>query len=450
MKFFRISVLVVAVALASTASASATDYVLTSGKWTSAQTAAVQAAGGTVVFSHGKSGIGVATSNAPDFLSRVSASGAFQSAAIDEMVQWQPPIADYSVEETAINPTNDTFYPIQWAHEAIDTPAAWAAGCTGRGARVAVLDGGIFAAHPDLDANVDVACSNSFVPGQAFNADTGTFWHGTHVAGIVAAEDNNIGVVGVAPEATIMGVKVLHGGSGSFAWVIGGILYASDPASFGKPGCARADIINMSLGAEFPKNGQGQLVAALNKAVNFAASNGVLVVSSTGNSGIDFGQATNWTVVPGTSGSGVAISASAPIGWALGSTDLNLPASYSNYGEGLVFVAAPGGDAAYPGNEICTVPVNGGTVTNFCWVFDLYLSTSRGTTANGSYSWAAGTSMAAPTASGVAAIIVQQNPGISLGALKAKLQQSSVDAGPNGHDQFYGHGVVNAANACNQ
>ncbi|HWM92595.1 MAG TPA: S8 family serine peptidase, partial [Thermoanaerobaculia bacterium] len=66
------------------------------------------------------------------------------------------------------------------------------------------------------------------------------------------------------------------------------------------------------------------------------------------------------------------------------------------------------------------------------------------------YSWAAGTSMAAPAASGVAAIIVQQNPGISLGALKAKLHQSSTDSGPNGHDEFYGHGFVNALNACNQ
>src|SRR5688500_2260412 len=124
MKFFRISVLVGAVALASFASASATDYVLTSGKWTSAQTAAVQAAGGTVVFAHGKAGLGLATSNAPDFLSRVTASGAFQTAAVDEMVQWQHPIMDYSVEETAINPTNDTFYPIQWAHQAVQSPAA--------------------------------------------------------------------------------------------------------------------------------------------------------------------------------------------------------------------------------------------------------------------------------------------------------------------------------------
>src|SRR5215213_1370769 len=299
MRFLRISVLVGAVALASVASASATDYVLMSGKWTSTQTAAVQTAGGTVLFSHANSGIGMASSTAPDFLSRVKASGLFSHAAADKMVQWQHPVKDYALEEQAINPTDDPLFPIQWAHTAVQSPAAWAAGCTGAGARVAVLDGGIFAAHPDLAGAVDTACSASFVAGQPFNNDVGTFWHGTHVAGIVAARDNNIGVVGIAPEATVLGVKVLHNGSGSFGAVINGILYASDPASFGAANCARADIINMSLGAEFPKNGEGQLVAALNKAINFASSKGVLVISSAGNSGIDFGQAGNYTVVPG-------------------------------------------------------------------------------------------------------------------------------------------------------
>lgn len=459
MKVFRVSVLVVAVALASFASASATDYVLSANKWTNAQSAAVAAAGGTVVFSHGQSGIGLATSDAPDFLSRVNASGAFQTATADEVVQWQHPVADYTaaegeaigVEAAAINPSDDRFYPIQWAHAAVGSPAAWAAGCTGAGARVAVLDGGIYTGHQDLQGAVDMACSASFVTGQPFNNDTGNFWHGTHVAGIVGARDNNVGVVGIAPESTIIGVKVLHGGSGSFGSVIGGILYASDPAAFGAAGCARADIINMSLGAEFPKNnGGGPLVAALNKAVNFAASNGVLVVSSAGNSGIDFGQAANLAVVPGDSGSGLAISATGPIGWALGATNYDSPASYSNFGEGLIAVGAPGGDAILPGNAICTIPVSPGTVTNFCWVFDLYLSTSRGTTAAGAYSWAAGTSMAAPTVSGVAALIVQNHPGISLGALKAKVLQSTTDSGKVGHDEFYGRGFINANLACQQ
>jgi lantibiotic leader peptide-processing serine protease len=428
--------------------ASAESFVLSAANWGAKQTQAVEAAGGAVVYGHGPSGVGLVTANGTDFLARAMASKAFQQGAADVVAAWQAPI----LTEEVVTPGNDRFFPIQWAHTAIDSPSAWAAGCTGDGVRVAVLDGGIFAAHPDLAANVDSACSTSFVAGQPFNNDTGTFWHGTHVAGIVAAVDNTIGVVGVAPDATVMGVKVLHGGSGSFGAIIGGILYAADPAAFGAANCARADIINMSLGATFPRNaanGGGQsLIAALNKAVNFASSQGVLVVSSAGNGATDLGQEGNVIKVPAQSGNGIAVSATGPLGWALGATNFDRPASYSDYGEDLVFVAAPGGDGALPGSAVCTMPTATGTITNFCWVFDLYLSTSRGTTAAGSYSWAAGTSMAAPTVSGVAALILGANPGISLGNLKARLAQATVDAGKIGHDEFYGHGFVNAGLAC--
>src|SRR5881628_4251895 len=100
-----------------------------------------------------------------------------------------------------------------------------------------------------------------------------TFWHGTHVAGIVAAPggpgNSNLGTVGIAPSATIIGVKVLHCGSGAFSWVIRGIVYAATPIAQGGAG---ADIINMSLGAIFPRQGVGaaQLAVALGKATTYA------------------------------------------------------------------------------------------------------------------------------------------------------------------------------------
>src|SRR5690606_35189991 len=96
-----------------------------------------------------------------------------------------------------------------------------------------------------LAPNVDVAASTSFVPGFAFNGDVGTFWHGTHVAGIVASS-GLIGTAGIAPNATLIGVKVLHNGSGAFEWILNGILYAATPVAQGGGG---AHIINMSLGA---------------------------------------------------------------------------------------------------------------------------------------------------------------------------------------------------------
>jgi len=431
-------VLALAIALVVPATASAqttTNYVLMASHWGAKQTAAVEAAGGTVIWSHGGSGLGMASSSNPSFLDQVDASNSFKLAAQDVMVQWQPT----PPTGASITPADETYFPYQWNMQAIDAPDAWAAGCTGAGVRVAILDGGIWDQHQDLDDNLDTACSVSFVPGQPFNSDTGTFWHGTHVAGIVAAEDNGMGTIGVAPEATLMGVKVLHGGSGSFGWVIGGILYAADPASFGFTGCARADIINMSLGALFPKSatGAGPLVGAMNKAVNFAGSQGVLVISAAANDGLDLGQAANYTVVPAQSGSGIAVSSTGPVDFANGGSNYRRFSSYSNYGEDLVYVAAPGGDfTLFP---------------NGLWYLDMVLSTSRGSgSSTTSYTWAAGTSQAAPAAAGVAALILSSHPGISLGALKTKLAQTADDEGKVGKDQYYGHGFVNAYRACTE
>lgn len=88
-----------------------------------------------MVFGHGPSGIWLTTSNAADFMARVSASKAFQDVAIDAVAKWQPTIPT----ENVVNASDDTFYPIQWAHTAIEGPAAWAAGCSGDGVRVALF-----------------------------------------------------------------------------------------------------------------------------------------------------------------------------------------------------------------------------------------------------------------------------------------------------------------------
>jgi subtilisin family serine protease len=417
------------------AAAEESTYVLTAAKWKARQTAAVQAAGGEVIFGHRRSGLGVATSGAPDFLDRVLASGAFTSATVDFKVQWQQP--GEFVEHATVTPGDETFYGFQWNMWTIDAEGAWNEGYDGTGARVAVIDGGIYDIHADLTDQIDKGCSTSFVPGEPYNNDTGTFWHATHVAGIVAAADNTFGVIGVAPGATIMAIKSLHSGSGSFGQVIGGILFASDPSSFpGFESCERADIINMSLGAVLPRHLYGRLVGAMAKAVNFAASKGVLVISAAGNNGLDLGQLWDYTFLPAESGSGLAISATGPVGFAYGGDEYRRFASYSNYGESLVTLAAPGGDdTLYPADPL--------------WFFDMVLSTCKGTSTPPTYSFcfADGTSMAAPHAAGVAALIMQANPGISLGALKTKLKNTADDEGKKGFDEFYGHGFVNAYRA---
>jgi subtilisin family serine protease len=434
---------------ASAVTAQAATYVLHAPAWGAKQNAAVAKAGGTVTFSHDGAGVAIVESDNPNFLGLALSGGAISGGAYDMVVEWTDPMPT-EVLSDAVNPVNDTFYGLQWAPKAVDAPGAWALGYTGAGVRVAVIDGGIYAAHPDLAANIDVAASRSFVPGPAgscetqFNCDTGTFWHGTHVAGIIAALDNSTGVVGIAPGATIVGAKALHNGSGSFGSVIQAILYAATDG--------RADIINMSLGAAFPRGGRdaAELTSALNRAVNFATRNGSLVVVSAGNSALDTDKTANLVVTPAESGNAIAVSATGPFGWAYGATDYSRPASYSNYGNSIVWVSGPGGDFAWPTNENCAVAIPAGTVVRPCWVFDMVMSTVRGSTPAGAYGWAAGTSMSAPAVSAVAALVKQKHPGISVGALKNRVAQSASDEGKVGQDNFHGRGFVNAKNAVSQ
>jgi lantibiotic leader peptide-processing serine protease len=451
----------VAITMKSLASASGLQaeqtYVLTAGQWSDQQNAAASEAGGVVTFSHRKSGIGVVTSLAPDFLDRALASGTFTGGGADQVVQWQMPTQTMEFGEAGVTPGDETFINLQWNIRAIEAPAAWAAGFDGAGVRVAVIDGGIYSAHQDLDGNLDVVASRSFVPGFAFNQDVGTFWHGTHVAGIIAAEDNALGTIGVAPRATIIGVKALHNGSAPFRAIIAAILYAATPLSEGGAG---ADIINMSLVATFPRGGGHTgfetLTAALYKAVDFAARN-TLVVSAAGNEGIDLDHSGSFISVPAQCGSGIAVSATGPVGYAVGypdgATNFRRPASYTNFGNSAIWVAAPGGDFVYmPPSQLCSIPtVPSESVTTSCRVFDLVISTVRGSAASTTaYGFTAGTSMAAPVASGVAALIKQRFPNISVGALKNRLAQTADDEGSSGHDPFYGRGFVNARRAVSE
>jgi subtilisin family serine protease len=441
--------LVAAACAAAALPAVAADYVLQAAQWGAAQDAAVLAAGGKARFSHA-SGVAVVESERADFLSQVLASGAIQSGAADRVVQFSPDVktVDMAVDANAMPATiTDNFYPyIQWAPQSVKAPQAWGLGYTGKGVRVAVIDGAVYGAHPDLIANVDAASARSFVAGAPgscqvqWNCDTGTFWHGTHVAGIIAAPANGLGVVGIAPEATIVPVKALHNGSGSFGAIISAILYAA--------GEGRADIINMSLGADFNRGDReaAELVAAMNKAINTATRQGVLVISAAGNDAYDLDHSGNLITTPAMSGNGLAVSSTAPKGFGMGATNFTRVSSYTNYGSSMISVAAPGGDFALEGNADCTLArADGSALTRPCWVYDMVLSTTRG-----GWGWSAGTSMAAPAAAAVAALIKQKHPSASVGALKNMLMNSADDEGKKGHDAYYGRGYVNALKAVSQ
>jgi subtilisin family serine protease len=412
--------------------------------------AAVGKAGGKARFVSRRAGLATAESTDPDFAGKLKSARGIRAVVLDQVVQWVP---KERVQAASIG-SNEAFFAAQWAPRSISAEEAWDDRARGSGARVAVLDGGLNAAHIDLDRSVDVARSRSFVSGFAFNQDApcgaaSCFSHATHVAGIVAAEDDRNGTIGIAPGATIIGVKVLHGGSGSFGAIISGIVYAATPTDDPDEPGAGAHIINMSLGATFSSSADANvqaLKALMDEATTYAHEQGVLVVASTGNGdkqgrGIDHDQG-NWFTLPAQAEHVVGVSALGPVGFALGATNFDRLASYSNFGTSIVDLSGPGGDFVLPGNANCTV----GPLTTACWVFDMVLS--PGTLgSNTGYFWAAGTSMSAPAVAGVAALVIGTKGPMHADELLGILVNTADDLGADGVDPAHGQGRVNAFRA---
>lgn len=342
---------------------------------------------------------------------------------------------NYHYHAMAISPETNPLYSQQWNYPLIDLPNAWqAVGNPGEGVRVAVLDTGLFSStpstptgwHPDLNSNVALPGSgySDFVtgdvdidgqPGRDFNpANPGngradaTAFHGTHVAGIVAALDNTRGGIGVAPMATLMPIRVLgRDGVGSLSDIIAAIdgMAALDATS-------RPDVINLSLGSDANSD---QLRAAIQRAIDA----GIIVVAAAGNKG------TNEPVYP----------AAFPNMIAVGAVDAGRQrASYSSYGSWLDLVA-PGGDASRDGNGD-----NQGDVIISTWGSD------SGGTFTPNYAGIQGTSMAAPHVSGVLALMRQQNAALTQSDILARLRNGYL-TDPLGPSAEYGAGLINALKA---
>lgn len=276
--------------------------------------------------------------------------------------------------------------------------------------------------HPDIAPNVNTTLAKSFVPGEGVDPVHPGFNHGTHVGGIIAAAINNRGTQGVAPLAELVPIKVLaESGSGSFSWLIEGLAYAES---------IHADVANMSLGAAFDRNnagggGAGPLISALNRAINHATAAGVLCVSAAGNNGADLNS--RIFSIPAQSGNGMAVSAVGPFN----QTNFDRLASYSNHGQSVINVAAPGGEDA-AGNVLDYILAPGG------------FSVSSSGVISYAYYFADGTSMAAPHVSGVAAILVGKYGHMSPARLKALIQNSAVDILKPGADPQTGKGRIDA------
>ena len=282
---------------------------------------------------------------------------------------------DQPVTALSVSPGDDSYYTQQWGFDSskMNFNAAWNTNnVDGSGVRVAVIDTGVSATHPDLAANVVQGKDFVETSGQASqNATIDGNGHGTHVAGIVAAADNAIGVVGGAPHATVVPVRVLDcNGSGAYSAVAAGILWASDSIANGGGG---AQVINLSLGGLASSS-------VMQNAINTAIARGTVVVAAAGNcgqGGSTCNNQSNAPVYPGAYSEVLTVGAIQQSG---------AKATYSNNNT-YVDVAAPGSG----------VPSTWPSVTG-----------SGHCLAGTQYECLNGTSMATPHVAALAALVKQQ------------------------------------------
>lgn len=290
---------------------------------------------------------------------------------------------DHVVRATII--PNDTEYHQQWAPGKIRAPAAWDVTVGDSNVIVAIVDTGVDLSHPDLNSKV--------VPGWDFaNKDSvaqDDHGHGTHVAGIAAAEtDNNRGIAGISWGALVMPVKVLdEHGVGYYSDVAKGMIWACNHG---------AKVINLSVGGSTRSS-------VLQQAVEEVYGNGCLVVAAAGNGG----------------GDGVDYPARYAETMAVAATDQNdVHAGFSDYGP-QVDIAAPG----------------------------VHIYSTLWTPGSHTYGWKDGTSMSAPHVAGLAALIWSTCPDLSNGEVRDVIESTAKDLGAPGWDSYYGFGRVDAVDA---
>ena len=328
----------------------------------------------------------------------------------------------------SVVPDDPAYVRQRWHYEQIQLPAAWDIAHGSAGVTVAVIDSGVRATHPDLQARLvdgrdfvrganaadgDGIDDNPEDPGDAGPGGSIIF-HGTHVAGTVAAAgDNGIGVTGVSWNTRVMPVRVLgNDGSGTLADIVQGIRYAAGLANdSGAVPANRADVINLSLGAlRSCSQAESDVLAA-------ARTAGVVVVAAAGN------DATSLPASPASCPGVISVAA------------VNSAASrafYSNYGSS-VRVAAPGGDGTDRDGD--GFPDG---------VFSTHASVQAGTVVN-TYDLLIGTSMAAPHVSGVIALMKSINPALTPAAIDGLLASGLMtrDIGFPGPDEL-GVGLIDA------
>lgn len=391
--------------------ASSTSFVVVQGgTGTDKATAATLAAGGTVLQAWPQIGVVIAEASDDTFDDQTRAGAGIVAAGPTRALQaFLPPSAvvpDGAVSGpgTGTAGGNDATEPLnanQWDMRAIKADQAHQLTDGSRNVTVGVLDSGIEADHPDLAANVDPSQSVSCIGKGGVPNTSPTAWqpttsdHGTHVAGTIAAARNGVGIVGVAPNVKLASVKVVDDAGYIYPeYAICGFLWAADKGMQVTNNSYFIDPYFLWCKADI---GERAVITAVERALKYSEKKGVANVASAGNSAWDLSKPITDTGspnnvpapevrytnhkcydMPAELDNVVTVSATGPT---------NVKSYYSNYGRGVIDVAAPGGDSRVP----ASTPDRNGRILS--------------TVTNGGWGYKQGTSMAGPHVAGVMALV---------------------------------------------
>ncbi|WP_181860804.1 S8 family peptidase [Streptomyces diacarni] len=438
----------------------------------------IRKADGKVVAAYKKIGVVVAHSANPQFgetlraVDGVDSAGATRTAPlkaattteVGKPVFVKEPKKASTLAKKAEAKNQEPLESLQWDKRAIKADKAAEVNEGSRKVTVGVIDTGVDDTHPDLKANFSAKQSANCVGGKAdtsrgawrpYNPDED--YHGTHVAGIIAADRNGVGIAGTAPGVKVSAIKVSEPETSLFysEAVVCAMVFAADHG---------IEVTNNSYYVDpwlyncDDQVDQKAIADAVRRAVDYAQRKGVTTVSSAGNSSQDLAASeivddtspndstpVKRTIdpaacpdVPSMLPSATSVSATGPE---------NLKSYYSNYGRYEIDVTAPGGDRAF---QTPDEPAKDGGVLS--------------TMPNGDYAYLQGTSMAGPQVAGVAALLKSTHPKSSAQEiswlLKAQAQtlpcpEEAYDpdgngtyaakcTGVRGNNSFYGHGLVDA------
>nr|WP_241852907.1 S8 family serine peptidase [Streptomyces sp. CB02056] len=403
--------------------------------------AAVAAKGGTVFSSYDQIGVIVAHSTSAGFAAALRTVTGIQQVGATRTSDVPADAYSPALPANPAQATTTLTESNRWDMTQIKADQAWSVSTGSPSVKVGVLDTGVDDQHQDLAPNFDAADSVSCAYGKP-DARTGAWrdvdTHGTHVAGTIAAAKNGKGVIGVAPGVKIASVRIAEPTSTLFYAenTVCGFVWAGDHGFKVTNNSYYTDPWQFNCPNDLD---QAAIIEGVKRAQEYAEGKGSLQVAAAGNANYDLANKTTDTESPNDStkvtrtitNACIDIPTELPGVVTVAATGSGSgKASYSNFGRGVIDVAAPGGDGAT--GVYSTLP-------------------------GGKYGTKSGTSMASPHVTGVAALIASANPSLTPADIRARLASQANDlacpasdsrcTGTTANNSFFGEGQVDALKA---